>query len=829
MAFKSGDKKDLMELLCPALFLIFTFFVFGPFQIYITNASELFFSFGDIWWICAVTALISLSLSVGLGLLLREKLREWYICVLWGIAMGLYIQGNFILTDYGVLDGSINWEQFEGVGLWNTLFWIVCLLFPFVLYHFFPNFWRIMRHFLSIGILAVQVITLCTLFVAADHSANAECQLTNQGRFQLSKHENTVVFVLDAYDSQYFSDFIAAHPEYKETLWSDFTFYPDTVGGGIRTTLAMPQILTGQYYTSETSYPEYLETAYQTTDVYRAFHKAGYNIGIYTEGNFMSPSMKNLIMNINEGRKQIGSYSTLAYYLYRLTACRYLPHELKKTVWMYSGDFDAAIDNSGGEQSPYLIDDALFYKNLTEDGLTLQEENAFRLYHLFGTHQAYTLDAQAQRNLDGTSLEEQQIGVMHILGTYFDQMKQLGIYDNANIMILADHGEINQGQNPLLMVKKEQETKGFQVSDLPVSYINLHPTWLSFLGETDNHGKSIFALTHEDNKERFFYVNGHTAKEYVVRGNVSNPDNTHETGREFAVFSRLDKEPERYRLGEILYFDARATGSQYAVEGFSSVETTHTWTDGHRAILSIPLRKSVKKDIFVAISMESVMNGTQKTDVYVNDSFLNSYQVNSQQFEFIIPEKMLSEKKLLNIRLELSNAASPKNGEYRILGLSFKSMVIREKQVGDQETGDYQLGRQIVFTNKDDGRRYFNSGISGIEEDFSWSLGKNSQIALHTGGNAKDMLGEFQFKYIHAAPQKLVIRSGDQILYDAIVNAPEETVRFHVPAECVKKGWLTLDLEYPDAVSPKSLGENEDCRILAFAFSSIRFYEDIVS
>ena len=692
---------------------------------------------------------------------------------------------------------------------------------------FFSDLWKLVLNFLSIGILVVQIITLCTLFVVTDHSPSTECQLTNRGRFQLSQNENTIIFVLDAYDSQYFSDFIAAHPEYQETLWSDFVFYPNTVGGGIRTTLAMPQILTGQYYTSETSYPEYLETAYQATSVYRAFHKAGYNIGIYTEGNFMSPSMSNLIMNLYAGRKPVSSYPTLAYYLYRLTACRYLPHELKKAVWMYSGDFDAATDTSGGEQSPYLIDDALFYKNLVEDGLTLQEENAFRLYHLFGTHQAYTLNAQAQRNLDGTSLEEQQIGVMRILETYFDQMKQLGIYDNSNIMILADHGELDRAQNPLLMVKKGQEIKGFQTSDLPVSYINLHPTWLSFLGKKDEARKSIFELTHKDNAERFFYVHGHMAKEYVVRGDVSDPNNTYETGKEFVVFSQFGKEPERYRLGETLYFDARATGSQYAMEGFSAVETTHTWTEGTKVVLSIPLQKAIRGDIFVSISLEGVMNETQRVGVYVNDHFLNNYRVNSKQFNFIIPQKIIRGIKSLEICLELPDAAAPENGEYRTLGLSFQSMVIREKQAGDEETGDYKIGNQIVFTEKDDGRRYFNAGISGIEEDFSWSLGKNSQIALHIGDIKKDMLGEFQFKYIHAAPQKLVIRSGDKILYEDIVDSPEKVVSFRVPIECVQGGWLTLDLEYPDAVSPVSLGENEDQRILAFGFSSIRFYENM--
>ena len=225
-----------------------------------------------------------------------------------------------------------------------------------------------------------------------DNSFGTDCQLTNFGRFQLSKNENTIVFVLDAYDSQYFSDFIEQHPEYKETLWSDFIFYPDTVGGGARTLIAMPQILTGEYYTSEGSYPDYLEKAYQSTDLYQNLDKAKYNIGIYTQGQFVSPIMKDMIINIKSGKKQVSSYSTLAYYLYRFTACRYFPHELKKNVWMYSGDFDAAVDSSGSDQSSYLINDALFYRDLVENGITLQDDkNAFRLYHLMGAH-AYFRD-----------------------------------------------------------------------------------------------------------------------------------------------------------------------------------------------------------------------------------------------------------------------------------------------------------------------------------------------------------------------------------------------------------------------------------------------------
>ncbi len=249
--------------------LVFTFCIFGPFQIYITNVSELFFSFGDIWWICALTALVSGAVIIGIGLLLKGKLREFYCCALWGLALALYIQGNFILTDYGTLDGSIDWGNYRGVGIWNSILWIALITLPFLLYQFVPQLWKFARNYAALVILGMQVVTLCTLFLTVDGDSNSNFQLTNRGKLELSKNENIIVFVLDTYDGQYFSDFIEQYPEYKETLWKDFTFYPDTVGGGTRTILGMPQILTGQYCTSDGPFSKYLEDGYQSTSLYR--------------------------------------------------------------------------------------------------------------------------------------------------------------------------------------------------------------------------------------------------------------------------------------------------------------------------------------------------------------------------------------------------------------------------------------------------------------------------------------------------------------------------------------------------------------------------------
>lgn len=170
--------------------LVFTFCIFGPFQIYITNVSELFFSFGDIWWICALTALVSGAVIIGIGLLLKGKLREFYCCALWGLALALYIQGNFILTDYGTLDGSIDWGNYRGVGIWNSILWIALITLPFLLYQFVPQLWKFARNYAALVILGMQVVTLCTLFLTVDGDSNSNFQLTNRGKLELSKNEN---------------------------------------------------------------------------------------------------------------------------------------------------------------------------------------------------------------------------------------------------------------------------------------------------------------------------------------------------------------------------------------------------------------------------------------------------------------------------------------------------------------------------------------------------------------------------------------------------------------------------------------------------------------
>lgn len=76
MLFKNLHKKDIMELLCPVFFLTCTFFIFGPIELYVSNITELWFSFGDVLWPSLLTFFIVSIFFFIIGLLEHPAERE---------------------------------------------------------------------------------------------------------------------------------------------------------------------------------------------------------------------------------------------------------------------------------------------------------------------------------------------------------------------------------------------------------------------------------------------------------------------------------------------------------------------------------------------------------------------------------------------------------------------------------------------------------------------------------------------------------------------------------------------------------------------------------
>jgi len=412
-------KVDTAELLT-YLLLAVTLGIFGPLELYFTNIDEFWFSLGHIWWIILLGGLLLFAGCYLVGLFFKGKKGELYLCLLFGLGLAFYIQGNFINADYKVLDGkSIDWSAYTGTAIVNTVIWVLCLIVPFVLRSIVSRNWKKIIVYVAAIILLIQVSTLTVLGLITDsnNKNNTTAYLTTEGQYDLSKNKNIVIFILDAFDSSYFMKLLDEYPELK-TSFSDFTYYPDTVGGATRTTLAIPFIMTGKAWTEPVSYNEYLEKAFSEAELYDVLTASNYDIRVYTDSSYIPSTQIKTISNFEIGGMKVRSNYLLFKYFYKLTAFRYMPHLLKSPFWLYGEVFNELKGSDNAEI--YKVDDAKFYQSLINNGLSGNSmQNALRIYHLKGAHPPYNMNEHAEKvSSSETSRQQQTRGVLKIVEEY---------------------------------------------------------------------------------------------------------------------------------------------------------------------------------------------------------------------------------------------------------------------------------------------------------------------------------------------------------------------------------------------------------------------------
>ena len=106
---------------------------------------------------------------------------------------------------------------------------------------------------------------------------------------------------------------------------------------------------------------------------------------------------------------------------------------------------------------------------------------------------------------------EQTEGEFKIILDMIRDLKQRGLYDKTRIIITADNGEEDQGQNPMLLYKDKGESKGYAISEAPISMFDLPATLASTV--TKDYADYGTGKTFKDaekmkaNRERLFYRN----------------------------------------------------------------------------------------------------------------------------------------------------------------------------------------------------------------------------------------------------------------------------------------------------------------------------------
>ena len=625
------------------LLFAFTFCMAGPIGLYLGNTKEFWFSLWQMIPAITITFLLVWVFLTGVICFFRNYVFCLVLLVLFGASIALYIEGNYLVQDYGLLNGAaIEWDSFAGWGIIDTLIWCICLLVPIFLAKAWKKFSFKITGVISIMLLLTQVVALSLMFMGTKSvDGNANCVLTTDGYNTVSDNENIIIFILDAFDAQLMEDTLESHPEYKEEF-TDFVFYRDAATSGAMTHIAMPIILTGQLYKDKVSYDEYITQSYHRTPLYKALAEHDYNVGLYTNSRFVDKSQEEYILNVHSGKAPINSPVIFAERIMDLVAFRYLPHIFKSQFTIYSGVFDE-LKGEEGEYEPYDGgNDA--YVRLHEPLSFTSDKNAFRLYHVMGAHLPYSLDETGNIVDSSKTTEEKQVmGCFYLIDHYISQLKQMNVYDDSTIIIMADHGAGTIPVNPLFMIKSKNYKGDFSISYAPISYIDLLPTLMEIIGEdASKYGRKISDISEGEERLRYFYMDNPGVEvrhitEYSSIGKADNDDEWMETG--VVYYGDATPGKRKYTLGTELSFGREATGNYYAVEGFTRVNDSFTIATSDKGKMIFEFKSVPKGDIRVTLSVTSRTGSKSKMVIYANGTEVYNEEHTNGTFAFIVSKE----------------------------------------------------------------------------------------------------------------------------------------------------------------------------------------------
>lgn len=648
--------KNNLNLLLSVALMLMTLTVFGPLELYLTNSAEFWFGFPEMLKIAGILTVVFGTILLLVGLVLKGKARSLYAALVFIVAFCLYIQGNFLNIDYGVLDGSaIDWSIYKKHAVVNTICWISMTVPLFMLWTNKVVLFERVSKIVSAFVVVVQILTLGVLLIGSDAFEEKESiRLSKDYMMEVGSEENIVIFVLDAFDDSLMDIFMETDSERYKSLFSDFTRFTDCTAGGAATAAGLPILITGEHFIDGLAYSEYINKAFNADGLYDALKERGYQVGIYTDSAYVGTAVGDYVSNYVSGEESPSSYSGLTAKYGSFVLFKYMPHILKQCFWLHTGEFDAYRSNES-----YIIDDAAFYNSLVTDKLVPVEKKSFRLFHLQGGHSPYTINEFAQPD-EAATREQQAKGNLYIVEEYISQMKKCGVYDNAMIIITADHGSSEHLSEPIMFVKDKGASHPMEENDAPVSHFDLHATLYSYLGMEA--GDTFFEVSDKQPRDRMFYLHIQDAgsfymEEYLIQDKVVVTGNGVLTGNIF--------EPKKNRdpltLGESLELGLEGNGNRFIVSGMDAWPINSVVSVGMESEFQFHFEREIHDDLNVEIEVQDLYDATinQSVQIYANGWLCYEEEVTGPQtIRFVVPADVVSGQ-TLDIKLVYATDMRP--------------------------------------------------------------------------------------------------------------------------------------------------------------------------
>lgn len=613
-----------------------------PSDIYITNAKQLWFNYKDILkYFLADSVKYFCVLFLVYVICWGKKIKSAYLCILFGLLLGIVLQSYVIGLDYGTFDGhEIEWGQYTIAGIINTLVWITCLAGVLIISKCSKPGKQQVKTIIKRGTFAIVLVQCLALLISLlknpiqkdiiyeDGKAGV---LTTKNLITVSANKNIIVFLLDAFDASLFEEVLSKNPEIMTAL-KGFTYYPDTISSYGYTHYSLPEILTGRQYDNRFRFYDFLKNAWNNNPYYNALIKNNFLINIYTDDSYVATNspVNNLVT------AQIAMNDDIVGQLREIVKFRIAPHYLKYLYYQYSiKGWDAPLIDKTVEQ--YRQNDRQFYLKLKK-GLKINEKvNCFQFYHLDGIHHPFILNENVEYINSGEkgTAYKQALGSLKIVNEYIQQMKDMGIFNDTVFAIIADHGTHNSiGSRPLFLIRKKGEKADFSISSRPTEIFELMPLLLKSQG--------VYSGVLERNSERFFYHEDKNRN--FIRYMVKSP--AKDINSWISLGKVIKKAHNGYFLGDIIDFSYFGNSFNYKKSGWYSREFAHgSVIAEHEAEIMLELKNisDNTNDLIIRCLFGAILPelAYQNVKLYANDELIGvlKFENRFSDVEYVIPRR----------------------------------------------------------------------------------------------------------------------------------------------------------------------------------------------
>jgi len=484
------NKDKLVNSIFVALLLLFTIFLENTLQIYITNVSEYRYTFLDYLFFFSIMFIISLFVFSLIFYLLPNNL----LYIFFVIALLVFIQSNFMVWSYGLLDGTtIKFGKYFYYGIIDSIIWILVIVITSLKREKIKNYIKQ----ISITAISFEIIFIIlsifstNVFKIKKNEWSKYYNLTNSISF--SKDKNVIIWLLDMAQSDIFEVLLEEEPIFKE-IYKDFIFYPDFSAATPFTKDSVPAILTSKIYKyKENNRTDFLVDSFTSdSSIIKKLGDNSYtsNILISVYGNdilYVDPAyIKNIEKRSSKFRRNLVS-SLLE--IFDLSVFRASPHFLKIIVYNngnfffqtyikrirdeinekinmknivkkmdYNDKNNNSNESNNEKQNVNEYDkikqilnnplndktkDLALLKNIVNNA-RIVDEKCFNYIHLDSPHIPYNFnrngDYTGRREDTIENYKDKYIYGLKLTYIFLDYLKINNIYDNSLIIILGDHG-----------------------------------------------------------------------------------------------------------------------------------------------------------------------------------------------------------------------------------------------------------------------------------------------------------------------------------------------------------------------------------------------------